>query len=108
MTSTTIAVSMDTKEMLRQIGEKGESYDHIIRKLVEETGIKELGNRLNEIEKTIKEYRPFLNEKFKVKRIGIFGSYARGEEGKTSDVDILVNALKPELSDAILKEVVYA
>lgn len=31
-----------------------------------------------------------MREKFKVKRIGIFGSYVRGEEKKGSDIDILV------------------
>jgi predicted nucleotidyltransferase len=34
-------------------------------------------------------------EKFKVKEIGIFGSYARGEEGKRSDVDLLVEFTQP-------------
>ena len=49
MNSTTIAVSMETKEMLRHFGEKGESYDEIIRKLIEEVGIKELDDRWNKI-----------------------------------------------------------
>jgi predicted CopG family antitoxin len=49
MASTTIAVSMETKEMLRHFGEKGESYDEIIRKLIEEVGIKELDSRWNKI-----------------------------------------------------------
>ena len=31
-----------------------------------------------EIEETLKRYKPFLREKFKVKEIGIFGSYVRG------------------------------
>lgn len=31
-----------------------------------------------------------LHERYKVKEIGIFGSYVRGEENKRSDVDILV------------------
>ena len=41
-----------------------------------------MGNRKAEIRK--------LREKFKVKEIGIFGSYVRGEAKETSDVDILV------------------
>ena len=49
MTSTTIAVAVETKEMLRHFGEKGESYDHIIRKLIEEIGWKELDSRWNHI-----------------------------------------------------------
>lgn len=91
-----------------------------------------------EIEETLKRYKPFLCEKFKVKEIGVFGSYARGEESEKSDVDILVEfyapigwefidlkefleeilgrevdlvtmrALKSQLKDNILKEVVFA
>ena len=93
---------------------------------------------LNEIEEILRGYRPFLQEKFKVKEIGIFGSYARDEESEESDVDILVEfsepigweffdlkellqeilgkevdlvtmkALRPQMKDKILEEVVYA
>jgi predicted nucleotidyltransferase len=31
-----------------------------------------------------------LKEKFLVKKIGVFGSYLRGEQRKNSDIDILV------------------
>ncbi len=47
--TTTIAVAMETKEMLRSLGEKGESYDYIIKKLIEEVGLKELDDRWNKI-----------------------------------------------------------
>jgi predicted nucleotidyltransferase len=93
---------------------------------------------LKEIEEILRRYRPFLGEKFKVKEIGIFGSYARDEESEESDVDILVEfsepigweffdlkeflqeilgkevdlvtmkALRPQMKDKILEEVVYA
>jgi len=49
MPPTTIAVSNETKEMLRHFGEKGESYDNIVRRLIEETGWKELDQRWNKI-----------------------------------------------------------
>ena len=42
-----------------------------------------------EIEKVKKEILPILKAN-KVKRAGIFGSYARGEQKKGSDIDILV------------------
>jgi len=90
------------------------------------------------IKETLKKFKPILREKFKVEKIGIFGSYGRGEESEESDVDILVEfsepigwefidvkdfleeilgrevhlatigALRPSLKDRILKEIVYA
>lgn len=49
MSATTIAVSSETKEILRQFGEKGESYNNIIRKLIKEAGWKKLDNQWNKI-----------------------------------------------------------
>jgi len=49
MSATTIAVSLETKEILRQFGEKDESYNNIIRKLIKEAGWKKLDKRLNKI-----------------------------------------------------------
>ncbi len=93
---------------------------------------------LDDIKSTLKKHKIELENRFKVRKIGVFGSYAREEEANTSDVDILVDlnepigweiidlkeflesilgmevdlvtlkALKPELSDTILKEAVYA
>ena len=34
---------------------------------------------------------------FKVKRIGLFGSYARGEAQEQSDIDVVVELEKPDL-----------
>lgn len=46
---------------------------------------------LKQMEKKLEELKPLLRERFKVKKIGIFGSYRRGEEKrKGSDLDILV------------------
>jgi hypothetical protein len=49
MTTTTVAVSHETKELLRQFGEKGESYDDIINKLIIEANWKKLDARWNKI-----------------------------------------------------------
>jgi len=38
----------------------------------------------------LKEHEILIKEKFGVKRIGIFGSFARGEEKSGSDIDVLV------------------
>ena len=46
--------------------------------------------RKEDLMKTMKKELPNLKEKFKVKSIGIFGSYARGEQTKTSDIDMLI------------------
>jgi len=47
------------------------------------------------IMKKLNENMPTLREKYKVKTLGIFGSYIRGEQKKKSDVDILVEFEKP-------------
>jgi len=39
----------------------------------------------------IKKNLPALRNRFKVREIGLFGSYLRGEQKKKSDVDILVD-----------------
>jgi predicted nucleotidyltransferase len=43
-----------------------------------------------EIKNTLAEHKEGLRQKYKVKEIGIFGSYIRGKQKKRSDVDILV------------------
>ena len=50
---------------------------------------------LKEIEKIIKQHHRELEEKYKVKRIGVFGSYARGEQIEGSDIDVLVEFKEP-------------
>jgi len=92
---------------------------------------------LYEILDIIRELKPELRTRFKVRNIGVFGSYARSEEGQKSDIDILVDleepigldlveliffleerlgervdlvttkSLRPELEESIKKEVVF-
>ncbi|MBI4284789.1 MAG: nucleotidyltransferase family protein [Chloroflexi bacterium] len=45
---------------------------------------------LPEIKEILARHKAELMEKYSVSRIGIFGSYVRGEQRKRSDVDILV------------------
>lgn len=47
--ATTISLDEETKEMLRRLGDKGETYDEIIRRLIEEAGWANLDDRWNEI-----------------------------------------------------------
>jgi len=46
---------------------------------------------LREIQNILQQAKPLLYEKYKVKALGIFGSYARHEEKPSSDVDILID-----------------
>lgn len=43
-----------------------------------------------EIKKKLSEHKKELKKNYKIKEIGIFGSYARGTQRKKSDVDVLV------------------
>jgi len=44
----------------------------------------------NEVINKLKEHKNDLFKKYNIKSMGVFGSYARGEESSDSDVDILV------------------
>src|SRR3989304_977455 len=45
---------------------------------------------LENLKKILALHKEELAEKFKVKEIGLFGSYVRDEQSKKSDVDVLV------------------
>ncbi|MDI6719447.1 MAG: nucleotidyltransferase family protein [Methanomicrobiales archaeon] len=45
---------------------------------------------LPEIMKIIRDHEDTLRRRYKVKRIGLFGSYVRGETHPGSDVDVIV------------------
>jgi len=93
---------------------------------------------IEEIKGILKRHKEEVSKKYKVSEIGIFGSFVRGDQGKRSDIDILVEyeeipdlfefinlerylqrllrkkvdlvrkeAIRSELKDRILKEVVY-
>jgi len=47
--------------------------------------------KIEEIKKKLIELKPFLKEKYKIKEIGIFGSYIKGKQKKKSDLDILID-----------------
>ncbi len=47
-----------------------------------------------EIMSLLKEHRDIL-KKYRVKRIGLFGSYVRGEQKRYSDIDFLVEFEEP-------------
>jgi hypothetical protein len=45
---------------------------------------------LDEIKEIIRQRRAELKSQFHVEKIGVFGSYARGDQKKRSDIDFLV------------------
>jgi len=45
---------------------------------------------IEEIRGILQRHKGELRKNFKVKEIGIFGSYVKAEQGKRSDIDILV------------------
>ncbi|MBI5149317.1 MAG: nucleotidyltransferase family protein [Candidatus Omnitrophica bacterium] len=47
-------------------------------------------SELDKIKQVLKRNKSVLKRQFKVKALGIFGSYVRGKQKKNSDVDILV------------------
>ena len=52
-------------------------------------------SKLEGLKEIIRQHRQELEQRYKVKTIAIFGSYARGEETEKSDVDILVEFTEP-------------
>lgn len=47
-------------------------------------------SELDRIKQVLKQNKPALRKEFKVKELGIFGSYVHGKQKKNSDIDILV------------------
>lgn len=47
--------------------------------------------KLEKIERILAEHKEELQKKYKIKKVGIFGSFVRGEQKKASDLDILVD-----------------
>ena len=92
---------------------------------------------VRQIQQRLKNSKSFLARTFKVKSIGVFGSYALGQETEASDIDLLVEfyepvgwefidlkeylenalekqvdlvtvkALKPQMKKTILEQVIY-
>jgi uncharacterized protein len=53
--------------------------------------------RREDIIKFITAHKSKFEQEFGLKRIGLFGSYARGEYQKESDIDIVVEIEKPDM-----------
>lgn len=55
----------------------------------------DMSKTVEEIRRILEAHKEELNRGYHVKEIGIFGSYIRGEQRETSDVDILVEFERP-------------
>jgi hypothetical protein len=49
----------------------------------------------NEVIDILRDKKPVFIEKYKVKELGLFGSYSKKEQTENSDIDILVEFDKP-------------
>ena len=52
-------------------------------------------SELNEFTKAIRTQLPLLKKRHNVNTIEVFGSYVRGEQRRTSDLDILISFSEP-------------
>ena len=88
-----LAVSDAVRMLLVRVAEEGRfPFDLKVPNAKEErTKIK----TLEEIKSIINSHRKVLEEKYKVKRIAIFGSYAREKQTEESDIDIMVEFSEP-------------
>ena len=57
---------------------------------------------LDKIKSTLKRYEKELKKKFGVKKMGVFGSYVKGEQKRSSDIDILIE-FYPETDMDLIK-----
>ena len=55
--------------------------------------------RIEEIKTNLERLRPILKKQYQVETIGVFGSFARGEQTPKSDIDILVEFSEPNTID---------
>ena len=50
---------------------------------------------ISDIKKRLFDLKPELHRRFGVSEIGVFGSFVRGQQGKDSDIDVLVSFDRP-------------
>lgn len=51
--------------------------------------------RKNDVINILKKEQPYLKENYDIKKIAIFGSFAKGTETEKSDIDIFIEFNKP-------------
>lgn len=54
-----------------------------------------------EILASLKEYKALKKDEYSINKLGIFGSYARGDAHEGSDIDVVVDFKKPDLLNQV-------
>jgi predicted nucleotidyltransferase len=55
--------------------------------------------RIEEIKTKLEKLKPTLRRQYQLKSVGVFGSFARGDQTEKSDIDILVEFTQPNTID---------
>jgi predicted nucleotidyltransferase len=58
-------------------------------------------NTLSEIKRLLQDQKPYLQVRYGVEEIGVFGSYVRNEQHSDSDIDILVDLGRTQIIDLL-------
>ena len=58
---------------------------------------------LNEIKHLLVQHKPTLVDTYHINRLGIFGSYVRGEQHASSDLDVLIEYDEPPTLLALIE-----
>jgi predicted nucleotidyltransferase len=64
--------------------------------------MKQAVKSVDEVKAILKEHKTELEQKYRVREMGIFGSFVRGEQKQRSDIDILVE-FEPRNIPGLLK-----
>lgn len=51
--------------------------------------------KIDRVKKILSDHRNEIRQEHKIRKMGIFGSYVRGEQKRKSDIDILVEFAEP-------------
>lgn len=71
--------------------ERNTHLDRKVKSIHDNTGIRAMN-----VLTVLRQHEPILKKRFGVAKIGIFGSFVRGEERPESDVDVLITFRKGE------------
>ncbi|MGY6528526.1 MAG: nucleotidyltransferase family protein [Cyanobacterium sp.] len=76
-------------EIINRISTKKSSFNNNFQ------DVQEKEQKLNSLKEKIKQIKSELEAEYYIDELGLFGSYVRGEETETSDIDLLIS-FKPD------------